>query len=72
VSIVPLAAQERLSAAFARYEAVYGSGDRNALVAARLELCLALQECGEELPAAVLAQMERDRAELAQRPVLRV
>ncbi|MDT7536838.1 MAG: hypothetical protein QOE84_460 [Actinomycetota bacterium] len=72
MSIVPLAAQERLSAAFAHYEAVYGSGDRNALVAARLELCLALQECGEELPGSVLAQMERDRAELAQQPVLRV
>jgi hypothetical protein len=65
VSIVHLAAEERLSAAFGRYEAAYGFEDRVELVAARLELCAALLACGEELPSPVLAQMDCDRAELA-------
>ncbi|MCU1591612.1 MAG: hypothetical protein JWP11_2868 [Frankiales bacterium] len=71
MSAVPLAAHERLSAAFARYDALWGTqGDD--LPAARLELCLALLACGETLPAPVLAQMERDRAAVSERVVIEV
>jgi hypothetical protein len=69
VTVVPLAAVERLSAAFSRYDAAWTSQDEG-LVAARIELCEALLDCGEVLPVEVLAQLARDRAELAQHPVL--
>jgi hypothetical protein len=61
---VRLAAQERLVAAFARYDAVWSEGPLDELPATRYELCLALIACGEVLPAPVLAQMDRDRAAL--------
>jgi hypothetical protein len=64
VSLVPLAAHERLSAAFARYEDAYRTAERDELVAARIELCQVLLECGEDLEPAVTAQLARDRAEL--------
>lgn len=69
--IVPLAADERLSTAFARYEAAW-TGDEDDLPAARLELCQALLACGEQLPPSVLAQMDRDRAALVPAQVVRV
>ena len=71
MAVVRLAAQERLSAAFARYDAVWKArGDD--LPAARLELCLALLACGEVLEPAVVAQMERDRAAPMENPTLEV
>lgn len=67
MTVVRLAAQERLIAAFASYDAVWSSAGRDMDVApARLELCSALLDCGEELPPSVLEQMERDRAVVAQ------
>jgi hypothetical protein len=70
VSFVPLALEERLLAAYARYEQVYGAGNRDEVVTARLELCEALLASGDPLPPAVLLQMQADRAELAQRVVV--
>jgi hypothetical protein len=65
-TIVPLAADERLLAAYARYDAEWATrGD--GLVAARVELCEALLACGEQLAPAVTAQLARDRAALVQR-----
>ena len=69
MSEVRLAAEERLLAAYARYDLAWVTGDAAALPAARLELSLALMDCGEELPGPVLSQMDRDRAELG-RPVV--
>jgi hypothetical protein len=69
VSFVPVASEERLLAAFARYEEVFGAGNRDRMIAARLELCEALLECGEMLAPPVLVQMQADRQELAQRVV---
>jgi hypothetical protein len=66
VAVVPLAADERLSAAFARYDAEWMTGGEG-LPAARLELCEALLACGESLPESVRAQMARDRASAGQR-----
>ena len=68
---MPLASEERLLAAYARYEEVFGSGSRDRVVAARLQLCEALMECGEPLPPQVLLQMQADRQELSQRVVAR-
>jgi hypothetical protein len=64
VTVVPLAADERLLAAFARYHAAWTTqGDE--LVAARLELCESLLEVGESLAPELLEQMAADRATLA-------
>jgi hypothetical protein len=62
---VRLAAEERLVAAYARYDEVWDRGEHDALPSARLELCLALLACGEELPPPVIAQMDRDRTAIA-------
>jgi hypothetical protein len=63
VTVVPLAADERLLAAFARYHAAWAvRGDE--LVAARLELCEALLEVGEVLAPELCEQMQADRAAL--------
>ncbi len=64
MNIVLLAAHERLSAAFARYDAEWVSRGEG-LVAARIELSEALLACGETLPRSVLAQLARDRAAMA-------
>lgn len=71
MTAVALAADERLWAAFARYDAVWGAAGEE-LPAARLELCRALLACGEQLPALVLAQMEVDRALVEDRRVIGV
>jgi hypothetical protein len=62
-TIVPLAADERLLAAYARYDAEWAARGEG-LVAARIELCEALLACGEQLAPAVVAQLTRDRAGL--------
>ncbi len=65
MTVVALAADERLMAAFKRYETAWSaSGDE--LVAARLELCEALMAVGEMLAPELLQQMAADRATLAQ------
>lgn len=69
VTIVRLAAEERLLAAYARYDAAWASGRDEEVPAARLELCHALLDCGEVLASEVLAQMHRDQATVA-RPVV--
>jgi hypothetical protein len=69
---VRLAAQERLVAAYARYDEVWDRGEHDALPTARLELCLALMECGEVLPPPVHAQMDRDRAAIARPRMVRL
>jgi hypothetical protein len=71
MAVVPLSAHERLSAAFARYDALWVTGGDD-LPAARLELCRALLACGDQLPPSVLAQMERDRAAVEDRQVIEV
>ena len=62
--VVPLAADERLLAAFARYHAAY-SAQGDELVAARLELCESLLEVGEMLAPELHQQMALDRETLA-------
>lgn len=65
MNVVPLASDERLLAAFSRYNAawsVQGAG----LVAARLELCEALLAVGESLAPELYEQMAADRAFLAE------
>lgn len=72
MTVVRLAAEERLLAAYARYDrawAVVGSAD---LVPARLELCRALLDCGELLPPEVQSQMARDGAALDKPHVITV
>jgi hypothetical protein len=71
VTVVPLAAVERLSAAFARYDAAWTLQDEG-VVAARIELCEALLDSGEVLPVEVRAQLACDRAVLAERVVSEV
>ena len=72
MSIVHLAAQERLTAAFGRYEVAYAAGVRGPLLEARIELCEALVAAGEELAPEVVAQLERDRAELEAMAVIQL
>jgi hypothetical protein len=71
MTVVPLSAHERLSAAFARYDALWVTGG-DELPAARLELCRALVECGDQLEPALLAQMDLDRATVESRQVIEV
>jgi hypothetical protein len=66
VNVVPLAADERLLAAFARYHAAW-SAQGHELVSARLELCEALLDVGEMLAPELIEQMAVDRETLAQR-----
>jgi hypothetical protein len=72
MSVVRLAAEERLTAAFARYDDAWGGDDERAVVVARIELCEALAALGEVLPPTVRAQLERDRALLAALDVISV
>jgi hypothetical protein len=72
MTVVRLAAEERLTTAFARYDEAWSAGDELATVAARIELCAALVELGEVLEPPVRAQLERDRALLAAREVVTV
>jgi hypothetical protein len=71
VKVVPLAADERLSAAFARYDDEWSKGG-DGLTAARIELCEALLACGETLPPVVVTQLAVDRAAVAARVVISV
>ncbi|MBK5305710.1 MAG: hypothetical protein JJD92_03385 [Frankiaceae bacterium] len=65
MTVVHLSSDERLLAAFARYNAAWlHQGD--GLVAARLELCEALLAVGESLAPELYAQMAADRAALGQ------
>lgn len=61
--VVPLAVDDRLSKAFARYDAAWVKQD-DELVAARLALCEMLVELGESLPPELHDQMAVDRAVL--------
>ncbi len=70
MTVVRLAAEERLVAAFARYDAVWPDGEPLELAADRLELCRAMLDLDETLPAEVLAQMARDEAAVARAAVL--
>ena len=63
-AIVHVAADERLLAAYARYDAEW-SRRGDGLIEARIELCEALLACGEALPREALAQLDRDRAIVA-------
>lgn len=72
MTIVRLAAEERLTAAFARYDEAWSGDDQLAIVAARIELCEALAALGEVLPPPVRAQLDRDRALLAALDVISV
>jgi hypothetical protein len=65
MAVVRLAAEERMLAAFARYDAVWPNGPQLEVAAARVELCQALLALGEVLPPEVLAQVERDQAAVA-------
>jgi hypothetical protein len=65
VTVVNLASDERLLAAFRRYDEAW-SEQGLALVAARLELCEALLAVGEMLAPELQAQMAEDRATLNQ------
>ena len=66
MTVVPLASDERLIAAFARYHAAWtAQGDE--LISARLELCEALLEVGEMLAPELHEQMAADRAALEER-----
>jgi hypothetical protein len=64
VTALPLAADERLVAAFKRYEAAWAVKGYE-LTAARLELCEALLAVGETLAPELQAQMDEDRDALA-------
>ena len=66
MTVVPLAADERLAAAFKRYQAAWEVKGYE-LVAARLELCEALLAVGETLAPELQAQMAEDRDALAAR-----
>ncbi|MDX6197777.1 MAG: hypothetical protein QOJ79_928 [Actinomycetota bacterium] len=66
MTVVPLAADERLLTAFARYHAAW-SVQGEELVSARLELCEALLDVGEMLAPELVQQMAVDRETLAQR-----
>ncbi len=72
MTTVRLAAEERLTAAFARYDAAWDAWDDIATAAARVELRAALVDLGEMLPPPVRAQLERDRALLAAREAVSV
>ena len=72
MTVVRLAAEERLTAAFARYDAAWGSAGQLEVVVARIELCEALADLGEVLPPPVCAQLARDRALLAALEVISV
>lgn len=61
--VVPLAADERLAKAFARYNAAWVKQGEE-LVAARLALCEMLLEVGEALAPELHEQMALDRAAL--------
>ncbi len=63
VPVVPLAADERLAKAFARYNAAWVNQGEE-LIAARLDLCELLLEVGEELAPELHEQMALDRAAL--------
>ena len=65
MTVVALAADERLKAAFKRYEGAW-AGSSDGLVAARLELCEALLAVGEMLAPELVQQMAADRATLSQ------
>jgi hypothetical protein len=62
--VVPLASDERLKKAFARYNAAWVQQGEE-LAAARLALCEALLEVGESLAPELHEQMVLDRAALA-------
>lgn len=62
MTVVRLAAEERLAAAFARYDAVWPDGRPQDIVAARIALCRALLDVDELLPPEALAQLARDEA----------
>ena len=69
MNVVPLASDERLLAAFARYNAAWstqGTTKGAGLAAARLELCEALLAVGESLAPELYEQMAADRAFLAE------
>jgi hypothetical protein len=68
VKVVPLAADERLSAAFARYDAEWAARGEG-LITARIELCEALLACSEPLPDGVITQLALDRAALTQQVI---
>ena len=53
MTVVRLAAEERLVAAFARYDAVWPDGEPLEVAADRLELCRAMLDLDETLPAEV-------------------
>ena len=72
MTVVRLAAEERLTAAFARYDAAWGSAGQLEVVVARIELCEALADRGEALSAAGLRPLARDRALLAALEVISV
>jgi hypothetical protein len=72
MAVVRLAAEERLTAAFGRYDAAWSGEDQLEIVSARIELCDALAALGEILPPPVRAQLERDRALLAALEVISV
>ena len=65
MNVVPLASDERLLAAFARYNAAW-SVKGVGLAEARLELCEALLAVGESLAPELYEQMAADRAYLEQ------
>lgn len=62
MTVVQLAAEERLAAAFTRYDAVWPDGRPQDVVAARIALCRALLDVDEVLPPAALSQLARDEA----------
>jgi hypothetical protein len=72
MAVVRLAAHERLTVAFARYDDAWETGDELTTAAARIELCAALVELGEVLDPPIRAQLERDRALVAALEVMSV
>lgn len=68
MSAIRLSAEERLTAAFDRYDDLWPDGDAVELAASRSELCCSMLELGEVLPPQVRAQMARDQGDLARGP----
>ncbi len=65
MTVVRLAAEERLLAAFARYDAAWLAAAAQDVSTARIELCRALLDLDEVLPVEVLAQLARDESAVA-------
>ena len=62
--MIPLDVDDRLRAAYERYELAQQFGDREELVTARRALCIALMATGWEAPEQVREQIRRDEQTL--------